>query len=67
MCNCIHPAKPHKCMSCFMELYKAIEKYCGVDNSYAYEGLALEHELFVEDELDELIPDEIYNCKDSWT
>lgn len=63
-CDCVNP---NKCMICFMENYKIIEKYCGVSKSDAWEGIALERELMIEDELDEQdIPDEIYNLKDSW-
>lgn len=67
MCDCLTPIKPHKCLSCFVEHLKTIEEYCGVDKSDAWEGIALEHELMIEDEADKNIPIEVYGLVDSWT
>ena len=67
MCDCLTPIKPHKCLNCFIEHLEEVKKYCGIDKEDAWEGIALEQELMIEDAYDRIIPDEIYSLVDTWT
>lgn len=66
MCDCLTPIKPHKCLNCLIELQRIQEEYCGLDKEDAWEGIALQCELAVEDELDEIMPAEYYLLTESW-